>query len=65
MKNRTLKVRSGYYDYQLHNNKPYSVPPPVPFLLLKGYWLKQVNFDIGKTVSVELKENQLILTAKP
>jgi len=65
MKNRTLKVRSGHYDHTIKGTNCYYVPPPVPFVLIKGYWLEKINFNIGKTVNVELKENQLILTAEP
>ena len=65
MKNRTLKVCSGYYDHTIKGEHAYYVPPPVPFVLIKGYWLEKVNFDIGKIVNVELKENQLILTTEP
>lgn len=65
MKNHTLKVRSGHYDYTVKRQHSYHVSPPVPFVLIKGYWLEQVKFDIGKIVNVELKENQLILTALP
>ncbi|MEE8057091.1 MAG: SymE family type I addiction module toxin [Pseudomonadales bacterium] len=64
MKNRKLTVRSGYYDHKIKGQDAYYTPPPVPFVLLKGYWLEDLNFDIGKAVNVELKENQLILTAE-
>ena len=64
MKNRTLKVRSGYYPHPIQGKNAYYVPPPVPFVLIKGYWLETINFDIGKTLNVELKESQLILTAE-
>lgn len=64
MKTRTLKVRSGHYDHSLKSKPTYYVPPPVPFILLKGYWLEKINFDIGKSITVEVKENQLILTAQ-
>lgn len=65
MKNRTLKVRSGYYPHAIQGKDNHYVPPPVPFVLIKGYWLETINFDIGKTLKVELKENQLILTTEP
>lgn len=65
MKNRQLKVRYTRYDYPIKGKDAHYLPPPVPFVLLKGYWLEKVNFDIGKTVNVEMKENQLILTAAP
>lgn len=64
MKNRTLKVRSGHYDHY-QGKHAYYIPPPVPFVLIKGYWLEDINFDIGKTVNVEVKVNQLILTVEP
>ena len=63
MKKRTLKVRSGHYDYHLKDQLPYHSPRPVPFILLKGYWLERIKFGIGKTIDVELKGDQLILTA--
>ncbi len=33
MENRTLKVRSGFYDYVPKHS---TTPVPVPFILLKG-----------------------------
>ena len=68
MKNRTLKVRSGHYPYRvkkesLHQRIPeFSVPPPVPFVLIKGYWLEKINFTIGTILNVEVEENKLTLT---
>jgi hypothetical protein len=60
MENRTLKVRSGFYDYvPKHSN----IPVPVPFILLKGYWLQTYNFEIGNAVSVQTAINQIILRA--
>lgn len=65
MNPKTLKIRSGHYDYQFNTLHPYRKPRPVPFILLKGYWLEwleRLNFNIGKAVNVELKKNQLVLT---
>ena len=59
MENRTLKVRYGSYDYI---PKQTITPVPVPFILLKGYWLQKYNFEIGKVVNVQATENKLILT---
>ena len=58
MENRTLKVRSGFYDYVPKHS---TTPVPVPFILLKGYWLQTYNFKIGNAVSVQAEINQLIL----
>ena len=59
MENRTLKVRSGFYDYI---PKRSTTPVPVPFILLKGCWLRTYNFEIGNAVSVQAEINQLILS---
>ena len=59
MENRTLKVRSGFYDYIPKHS---TTPVPVPFILLKGYWLQIYNFEIGNAVSVKAEINQLILS---
>jgi hypothetical protein len=47
---KTLKVRFGFYDY----------PTPVPFILLKGYWLQASNFDIDNAVSLQKAINQIL-----
>jgi len=66
MKNRKLKVRAGYYDRSYIDRIGYRPPSTqVPFVLLKGHWLEQANFAIGQNISVEVRENQLILTTQP
>jgi toxic protein SymE len=65
MKNRKLKVRAGYYDRPHIDRISYRPSPQVPFVLLKGHWLEQANFAIGQNISVEVRENQLILTTQP
>ena len=64
MKNRLLKVRAGSYDHPLKGVHAYYIPPPVPYILIKGYWLEKINFRIGTAVDVEVTENQLILIVK-
>jgi hypothetical protein len=48
---KTLKVRFGFYDY----------PTPVPFILLKGYWLQASNYDLKDAVSLQKEINQILL----
>ena len=60
MENRTLKVRSGFYDYMPKHN---TIPIPVPFILLRGYWLQTYNFEIDNAVAVQASINRLILSA--
>jgi hypothetical protein len=62
MKIHHLKVRDTYYDYQL--KKPFR-PPPVPIIYLKGYWLNEIGFEIGKHFQVLPGPNHLVLTLEP
>jgi len=65
MKTRKLKVRAGHYDRLSADRISYKSSPQVPFVLLKGQWLEQANFLIGRNINVEVRENQLILTTEP
>ena len=65
MKSRKLKVRAGHYDRPCTDRIGYKPSPQVPFVLIKGHWLEQANFLIGHNINVEVRENQLILTAEP
>lgn len=65
MKNRKLKVRAGYYDRAYTGPTDYKSPVQVPFVLLRGHWLEQANFLIGQSITVEVRESQLILTTEP
>jgi toxic protein SymE len=63
---RKLKVRKGFYDYLLSSSpSTYRAPPPLPYVLLKGYWLKKAGFPIGTFVHVEVSEGCLMLKAIP
>ncbi len=63
---RKLKVRMGFYDYVLSSSpSTYKAPPPVPYMLLKGYWLKKAGFPIGTFVHVEVSEGCMVLKAIP
>jgi toxic protein SymE len=63
---RKLKVRKGFYDYLLSSSpSTYRAPPPVPYMLLKGYWLNKAGFPIGTNISVEVGDGCLVLKAIP
>ena len=51
MKNRSLKVvvQSGY-NYQT-----------TPTIVLKGRWLQEAGFDIGRCVQVKCEEGKLVI----
>jgi toxic protein SymE len=59
---RQLKVRKGYYPHQYHSKKQYSVPKPVPWVQIKGYWLNQAGFAIGTPLSVQVQNGCIIIT---
>ena len=64
---RQLKVRKSYYDYQLCDFKPHqqhTVAPPVPWVQIKGYWLNQAGFTIGKALSVEVREGCIVISTQ-
>ena len=62
---RQLKVRKGHYEHQHYGNtfqkNPY--PKPVPFILIKGYWLNQASLPIGTELHVTVNSGQIILSA--
>lgn len=62
MKKRILKVRSSYYQYQLSTHPR---PLPVPFIELKGYWLDQIGFEVGKELQVLPGVDHLVITLAP
>ncbi|MES9866409.1 MAG: SymE family type I addiction module toxin [Candidatus Thiodiazotropha sp. LLP2] len=56
-------VRQGHRDYSL-KNKPSSGNPRIPFILLKGSWLEESGFVIGLSISIQVSQNQLIITPR-
>ena len=62
---RQLKVRKGHYEHCYQGKtflkKPF--PEPVPFILIKGYWLRQANLPIGTALQVTINPGQIILSA--
>jgi toxic protein SymE len=50
-KSRKIKVyRQSGYDYA-----------PVPAIVLKGLWLKDLGFEIGDCISVKCEDGKLII----
>ncbi len=62
---RQLKVRKGHYEYcyqgKTFQKNPY--PEPVPFILIKGYWLTHACLPIGTELQVTVNPGQIILSA--
>ncbi len=55
---RQLTVRGKHYEYQ---HKMYPIPPEVPFIELRGYWLQQAGFEIGHRVKVVPGDGYLLV----
>ncbi len=61
---RQIKVRQGYYDYIPNpDNRLHPAPIPVPFVLIKGYWLNQAELPIGTPLQATISKGQIVLTA--
>jgi toxic protein SymE len=62
---RKLTVRTSYYDYKLVTEFPsssLSEPDEVPWINIKGYWLRDADFPIGTPVAVEVNKGRIVLT---
>ncbi len=62
---RTLKVYGCYYEYQfkaadIHPDNVYA--NAVPWINIKGYWLRQAGFDINMPLMVEVSKGKIVLT---
>ena len=62
MKKRYLKVCDTYYE---HHMKKWPRPPSVPVVQLRGYWLNQVGFEVGKQLEVLPGIDHLVITLAP
>ncbi len=61
-KQRHLKVRETYHTYQLSQNCKNRTP--VGEIHLKGNWLIKAGLKIDTPVTVEVKEGEIVVTAK-
>lgn len=51
-KPRLLSITGCRYEYQLDGRCPR--PPEVPYLHLRGYWLRKAGFSVGQRVEVHI-----------
>lgn len=56
------KVYETYYCYKKYSPHYHSVFVNVPFFVIKGKYLNQFGFTAGTRLSVELSQNQIIIT---
>ncbi len=55
---RQLTVRGKHYEYQ---HKMYPIPPEVPFIEFRGFWLQQAGFEIWHRVKVVPGDGYLLV----
>ncbi len=62
LKERQLKVRQSYYEYQLKHF--WKDRTPIGQIELKGHWLVQAGFNIDQAVKVRVMPGCLVVTAE-
>ena len=58
---RQLKVYSTYSQYRPKQHRP-GGPQPIPWIQLKGLWLKQAGFDPNSDINVQVKKGRIVIT---
>ena len=59
---RQFKVRKSHYDYQYADFRFRRISPePVPWINIKGYWLKQAGFPIGTELQVTIRPGEIVI----
>jgi len=62
MKIREIKVRE-FYESPRKNSKFRTRPTPKPQLVLTGLWLKEAGIEAGDTVTIQVLEDRLVISA--
>ncbi|MFS1524643.1 SymE family type I addiction module toxin [Microbulbifer sp. 2304DJ12-6] len=47
-------MNETYYEYRLKAQSPYSGNRSVPWIQMKGHWLRQAGFEINTPVKVRV-----------
>jgi toxic protein SymE len=50
------------YSFYIHKRIHRPSLPAVPYLRLRGYWLKHAGFAIGQKVRVDMLDGRIIIT---
>lgn len=59
---RHIKVNQIHYDYRTKQQSPNSGNRSVPWIQMKGHWLRQAGFEIDTPIKVRVMEGCLVLT---
>lgn len=57
-RSRRIKITRSYYEYQVRG-RGCPLPPPVPLIRLKGYWIELAGFKVGDYVRVEIGRQKI------
>lgn len=60
---RRIKVNQQHYTHPLKGN-PTNTGRAVPWIQMKGLWLKEVGFEIDTPVKIRVMEGCLVLTVE-
>ncbi|MFS1526291.1 SymE family type I addiction module toxin [Microbulbifer sp. 2304DJ12-6] len=61
---RYIKVHETYYEYRLKEQPPHTGGRSVPWIQMKGHWLRQAGFEINTPIKVRVMEGCLVLTVE-
>ena len=56
---RLLTIGYSFYIYERSHHRP---RPPVPYLRLRGHWLRQAGFAVGQRVHVDVIDGRITIT---
>ncbi|MCR8934792.1 MULTISPECIES: SymE family type I addiction module toxin [unclassified Pseudomonas] len=60
---RRLKIAADFYPVHI-KDKPHSPAKPVPWIRLRGLWLRQAGFEVSEIVKVRVMKGCLVITAQ-
>lgn len=60
---RRLKIAADFYPVHI-KDKPPSPAKPVPWIRLRGLWLRQAGFEVSEIVKVRVMKGCLVITAQ-
>ncbi len=59
---RYIKVNQIHYEYRIKEQSSYSGCRSVPWINIKGHWLRDAGFEIDTPVKVRVMDGCLVLT---
>lgn len=60
---RRLKIAADFYPFNDKDNS-YASARPVPWIRLRGLWLRQAGFEVNENIKVRVMKRCLVITAE-